>query len=73
MGSKSVRRQSSKQFMTAVGPRQLSLLALAAGMVLLGVLGLTGFVTPGPVLAATFLAVAIILAFDAGRRFTTLR
>lgn len=58
--------------MSAVGPRQLSLLALAAGMVLIVALGRTHFVTPGLVLATTYLAVALILAFDARRRSNTL-
>ncbi len=59
--------------MVAVGSRQLSLLTLAAGMVLLGALKLAKIADPGPVLAATFLAVALILAFDVRRQSTTLR
>lgn len=53
--------------MTAVGPRQLSLLALSVGMVALGALGLAGVVTSGPILAAGLLGAAVFLAFDAGR------
>ena len=56
--------------MTAVEPRQLSLLALATGMVVLGALGLAGVMSAGPVLTTVLLAVAIILAFDAGRTST---
>lgn len=43
------------------------MLALSLGMVLLGAAGLTGTVTSTPVLAATLLLIALLLAFDAGR------
>ena len=43
------------------------MLTLTAGMMVVGVLGLAGVVTPGPVLAAVLLGVAVVLAFDAGR------
>ena len=59
--------------MHAFGLWQLSMLALAAAMVAIGVAGLVGTVTPKPILPAIFIIVALILAFDAGRRFTTLR
>lgn len=54
--------------MSVVGARQLSMLALAAAMVAIGVVGLVGTVTPTLGLAAVLLVAAIVLVFDAGRR-----
>lgn len=53
--------------------RQLSMLALSTAMVVLGVLGLAGVLTPTPVLAIALLIAAIVLAFSAGRLSTDLR
>lgn len=58
--------------MGVVGTRQLSLLALSVGMVAVGVAGLAGIVTLTPILAASLLAVAVVLAFDLGRTSTDL-
>ncbi|WP_224268515.1 hypothetical protein [Haloprofundus salinisoli] len=56
--------------MSAIGPRPLSLFALAVGMVAVGALGLAEILTPRPALAVTLLIVALILAFDLGRTST---
>ena len=56
--------------MTTIGVRQLSLLALAAGMVVIGVAGLAGAVTLGPTLVAVLFLAALVLAFGTGRLST---
>lgn len=58
--------------MRAFGLRQLLMIALAAAMVAVGVAGLVGTLTSTPILAASLLAVAVILAFDLGRMSTEL-
>ena len=56
--------------MRTLGFRQLSMLILTGAMVVVGVLGLIGIVTPTPILAAVLVLTAIVLAFVAGRTST---
>lgn len=56
--------------MDSQGIRYLLRFLLPAGMVALGWLGLAGTVTPSPVLAATLLFAAVVLAVHLGRSST---
>ena len=58
--------------MGVIGLRQLLLLTLTTGMVAVGMAGLVGAVSAGPALAASLLAVAVVLAFNLGRTSTDL-
>lgn len=51
---------------TTIDTSQLSTLVIAAGMVALGILGLTGTITGGPVVVAVLFLVAAVLAYRLG-------
>lgn len=58
--------------MADVGLRQLSMILLSLSMVLTSYLGITGVLGPTPGIGAALLAVALLLAFDLGRRSVAL-
>lgn len=50
------------------GSRQLAILLIAAGMVMIGFAGLSGAIDANPVLTTILLGVAIVIALDLVRR-----
>jgi hypothetical protein len=50
-----------------LGIQQLGTLLVAVGMVALGVLGLLGALSPGPVLITGLFIVSVLLAFSIGK------
>ncbi len=52
-------------YMHSIRLRSVSILTLSLTMIVLGALGLTGVVTPGPILVAVLLGIALILSYDA--------
>lgn len=53
--------------MHLIGLRSVSMLALSLAMIVLEALGLTDVVTPGQILAAVLLGIALVLSYDAVR------
>lgn len=51
-----------------VGIQQLGVLLIAAAMIAIGSLGLSGTLTAGPILVSLLVLTAVLLAFSLGKR-----